>query len=214
LVNLSEIPRMIIYREGPFSSTEYRDDVLSLWSEAARRSSSVDGGQDALASGVIMAKHAMERSEAPEEVNSLFRQFYQSDWYQTIWRASLRRGDITANAATKFFEEEARRLPPSFRYRKQGASSAVIHYTDPEEGRKALLKVEFGRISPSASFGFVHPDRDWYFPLQSLFGLPGQWSYHFSSPERDRPQLRNMLSFFTVLLPVFARTRMDLTLAD
>jgi hypothetical protein len=89
LINLSEIPRLILYRESPFSSIEY-PDALSLWPEGARQLSSVDGGRDVLASGVIMAKHAMERSRPSEEVESLFRQLYHSNWYRAIWVASRR----------------------------------------------------------------------------------------------------------------------------
>jgi len=202
---------MIIYRESPFSNVEYLD-VLSLWPEGARRLSSVDSTRDVLALGVIMAKHAMERSKPPHEIESQFRQIIQSNWYQTIWKASLKGRDISATAAARIFEEEARGLPQLFSYRKRGNGRSAIHYTDPEEGRKAVLEVEFGKISPSASFGVVHPDSDYFFTLQSFFGIPGQWSCHFTSLETGYRQVRNMLSFVVIFLPMFARTRIDLTL--
>lgn len=211
-LKFSEIPRLIIHREAPFAAIEY-PDLFCLWIEGAARASTEADKQSMLSAGVTMARHAMERTRPSAELQSAYRKLFNSRWHQEISIGYSYTGAMhCVQKPIALVDDCAARSPANIKFRKRHARNREVVFVDEQSRRQAKMDIEVSSAARAADFGVYHPDYNYFFTLQSFFGVPGNASLRFTDEARTSRAIMAIFSFASALLPLILRSKMDLNI--
>src|SRR5262245_4870761 len=177
--------------------------------------SCIDGGGQAIdvIGRVTMARHAMERTRPSAELQSAYRKLFNSRWHQEISIGYSYTGAMhCVQKPIALVDDCAARSPANIKFRKRHARNREVVFVDEQSRRQAKMDIEVSSAARAADFGVYHPDYDYFFTLQSFFGVPGNASLRFTDEARTSRAIMAIFPFASALLPLILRSKMDLNI--
>jgi len=104
-------------------------------------------------------------------------------------------------------------LPDNLIFRKLNPRNREVVFIEEYSQRRAKMDIEVSSVARSADFGIYHPDYNYFFAIQSFFGIPDVISLRFTHQNRAVGAIAAIFSFASLLLPLILRSDMDLNIS-